>query len=341
MATIDILGINSLAIKGLGDQFNTFDRLFQSKEDANQAVETGDYVPKPGKLNTVLIAGEEQAIQFWSFDLGLFCSISEFKNAGNQANKYIRLDGNDSYIEFDNAGPVLDFTQDWTIGFTLVGIQGPPSSNKITLLSRGGVHITLQALEIAEDPDQEVFFNWGLYVTSDNDLTDPGKRAQANTWYAPGNFSRLLFTYDATAKKLKYYIGNTSNGNHENRATLNISQTMIDGQDITGGLKIGAAFTGEGGAYFSGINWNGGVNNLIGAGIHFGPFYVQEYYQNQSVDPENPDAFFASASFYDDLAFYCKLGEDTYPDVTDEKETLTGGELINGSANDFKDIPQQ
>ena len=123
------------------------------------------------------------------------------------------------------------------------------------------------------------------------------------------------------------------------RANLSIPQSMIDSQDISGGLKIGGEWTGTGGSYFSGINWNGGVNYLIGSGIQFtGPF-VEEYFQNQSVDPDNPDAFFTGAEFYSDLSFYCKLGEDTYPDVTDEKGTLTNGELFNGSSDDFKDIP--
>ena len=333
MAVLDTLGLNKLSLRGKGNEFNSFERLFQSKLDATQAVEIGDYVPTPGQLNTVLIAGEEQAIQFWSFDIEDFVPISEFGSAGNQSNRYIDLDGVNDFIEFDNADAVLDFTQDWTIGITLVGVTGPASSTKMTLFSRGGVQITLQA--------QAGSTNWGLYVTSDNDLFNTDKRAQANTWYAPGDFSRILFVYCSTTKRLKYYLGEPSTGSYAMRANLAIPQTMIDGQDIAGGLKIGDAFSGVGGANFSGINWNGGVNNLIGSDIKFtGPF-IEEYFQNQSVDPENPDAFFTSAEFYPDLTFYCKLGEDTYPDVTDEKSTLTGGELKNGSADDFKDIPQQ
>lgn len=331
MTILNELGLNKLSLRGLDNQFNSFERLFQSKADAVNAVASGDYVPTEGKLNTVLIAGEENAIQFWSFDVLDFVPISEFGAVGNQSNKYVDLDGVNDHIEFDNADAVLDFTQDWTIGTTLVGVTGASSPLNMTLFSRGGVHITLKA--------QAGSSNWGLYVTSNNDLYNGTSRAQANTWYAPSDFSRILFVYCASTKRLKYYLGDPSTGSYAMRANLSIPQSMVDSQDITGGLKIGASWSGTGGSTFSGINWNGGVNNLIGSGIQFtGPF-LAEYFQNQAVDPENPDAFFTGAEFYDDLTFYCKLGEDAYPNVTDEKGTLTGGELINGSVEDFKDIP--
>ena len=196
MSAIDKLQVNSLSLRGKGNQFNKFERLFQSKLDATESVQIGDYVPTPGQLNTVLIAGEENAIQFWSFDIQDFVPISDFGAIGNQSNKYIDLDGVNDYIGFDNSDTVLDFTQDWTIGITLVGVTAPSSAQKMTLFSRGGVHITLNA--------QAGSTNWGLYVTSDNDLYNTANRAQANTWYAPNDFSRILFVYCSTTKRLKY-----------------------------------------------------------------------------------------------------------------------------------------
>jgi hypothetical protein len=331
MNTINKLQIDSLSLRGLGNEFNSFERNFKSKDDALQAVATGDYVPTPGKLNTVLIGGESNSIQFWSFDINDFVSYSEFSAAGNQSNKYIDLDGVNDYIGFNNSENVLDFTQDWTIGVTLVGVTGANSPQNMTLFSRGGVHITLKA--------QAGSSNWGLYVTSDNNLYNTTNRAQANTWYAPNDFDRILFVYCSTTKRLKYYLGDPSTGNYAMRANLSIPQTMIDTQNITGGLQLGNNWTGVGGSTFSGVNWNGGLNNLIGSSIKFTSPFIQEYFQNQAVDPENPDSFFTSAEFYPDLSFYCKLGEDTYPNVTDEKGNLTGGELFNGSPDDFKDIP--
>ena len=91
MAILNVLGVNTLSLRGLGNQFNSFERLFQSKADALLAVENNDYTPIAGRLNTVLIAGEEQAIQFWSFDIEDFVPISEFGSAGNQSNRYIAL----------------------------------------------------------------------------------------------------------------------------------------------------------------------------------------------------------------------------------------------------------
>jgi len=333
MNILDTLGVNSLSLRGYKEEFNTFERLFKSKEEALQAVAELDYVPTPGKLNTVLIGGEQKSIQFWSFDVQDFVPLSEFSAVGNQSNKYIDLDGVNDYIGFDNSDAVLDFTQDWTTGITLVGVTAPSSTEKMTLFSRGGVHITLQASAAST--------NWGLYVTSNDDLFNVTSRAQANTWYRPQDFSRILFVYCSTSKRLKYYLGDPSTGDYAMRANLSIPQSMIDSQNITGGLKIGEGWSGTGGSYFSGVNWNGGVNNLIGSGLKFTSPFIEEYFQNQSSDPDNPDAFFTQAEFYDDLSFYCKLGEDTYPTVSDEKSNLTNGELYNGSPDDFKDIPTQ
>lgn len=332
-SVIQNLAIDKLSLRGLQNEFNSFERLFKSKADAITAVQTNDYVPLAGRLNTVLIAGEENAIQFWSFDVNDFVPISEFAAVGNQSNKYIDLDGVNDYIGFNNADAVLDFTQDWTIGLTLVGYTPPASAQKMTLLSRGGVHITLNA--------QAGSTNHGLYVTSDNDLYNTTKRAQANTWYAPNDFSRILFVYCASTQRLKYYLGDPSTGSYAMRANLAIPTTMVTGQNITGGLQIGNGWTGTGGSNFSGVNWNGGVNNLIGSGLKFTTPFIEEYFQNQSSDPENPDAFFTQAEFYPDLSFYCPLGEDVYPAVEDREGTLTGGELFNGAADDFKDIPTE
>ena len=332
MSQLQNLAVDKLSLRGLGSQFNSFERLFQSKADALEAVATNDYIPIPGKLNTVLIGGEQKSIQFYSFDVLDFVPLSEFASVGNQSNKYIDLDGVNDYIGFSNAGDVLDFTKDWTIGITLVGLTAPSGIENFTLFGRGGVQITLKASSST---------NWGLYVTSNNDLYNATSRAQANTWYKPEDFSRILFVYDSSAKRLKYYLGDPSTGSYAMRANLAIPQSMIDSQDINGGLEIGQNWTGTGGSYFSGVNWNGGVNNLIGSHIKFTTPFITEYFQNQSSDPDNPDAFFTQAEFYNDLVFYCKLGEDTYPSVTDEKGLLLDGELYNGSSDDFKNIPTE
>ncbi|CAH9015204.1 conserved hypothetical protein [Vibrio phage 468E53-1] len=322
MSTIDTLAVNELALRGKGVEFNKFSRMFKNKEDALSSIETGDYVPTPGQTNAVIILGE--GIMIYSFDLLDFVHISQFIHAGDQSNKYISLDGVNDHIEFD-AGvyDALDFTKDWSIGMTFVGLVHPTSSKKYSIFGRGGVQLTLQA---------STGTNWGLYVTSDNDLYNADKRAQANTWYRPGDLGRILFTYNATEKRLKYYIGDPSTGTYAMRANISIPQSMIDGQDINGGLAIGKPFTGVGGSSFSGHNLEAGVNNMIVSGITMTGPQLDEYFQTGEGFP--------AMELYADLDSYCKLGEDVYPAVSDEKGLLLNGTMVNGAADDFKDIPE-
>ena len=323
MATLKTLAIDKLMLRGNGNEFNSFGRMFNSLKDANDALASGDYVPAPGQNNAVIVAGE--GIMVYSFDINGFVDIKEMKAASNQANRYIDLDGVNDYIEFLSAGDVLDFTNDWSIGVTLVGVTGPISSTKINLFGRGGVQITLQA--------QEGSMDWGLYVTSDNDLYSTEKRAQANVSYKPKDFSRLLFVYDSKTRRLKYFIGDPSNGIFAQWGNLLIPQSMIDGQNIERGLCIGKGFNGVGGSRFSSINWNGGFNNLILSNIAFTGPYLIEYFQT-SED-------FTKMELYSDVVAYAKLGEDEFPNVKDEKGLLLGGQLVNGKAGSFKDIPTE
>lgn len=323
MSAIDTLAVNELAIRGKGVEFNKFSRLFKSKQDAIDSVDSGDYVPTPGVNNVVIILGE--GIMIYSFDLEDFVHISQFAHAGDQSSRYIKLDGVNDHIEFDSgAYDALDLTKDWSIGMTFVGLGNPTSAKKYSIFGRGGVQITLNA---------STGTNWGLYVTSDNDLYNSDKRAQANTWYKPGDLGRILFTYNATEKRLRYYIGEPSTGSYAMRANLAIPQTMIDGQNIAGGLAVGKPFSGVGGSGFSGFNLEAGVNNMIVSGITMTGPQLNEYFQTGEE--------FTAMELYPDLDSYCKLGEDTYPNVSDEKGLLTNGALINGAADDFVDIPTE
>lgn len=323
MATIQTLAVDTLSLRGKGNEFNKFSRMFKSKTEALESVASGDYNPTEGQINAVIVLSE--GIMIYSFDLQDFVHISQFAGAGNQANRYIELDGVNDYIEFTGAGDVLDFTKDWSIGVTLVGVTGASTAKNMTLFGRGGVQITLKA--------QAGSSNWGLYVTSDNDLYNAAKRAQANTWAAPSDFSRLLFVYSATDKRLKYFVGDPSSGVFAQRANLAIQQSMIDGQNINGGLCIGKSWSGPGGANFSGINWHGGVNNLLVSDIAFTGPALTEYFQTGEE--------FASMELYSDVVAYAKLGEDTYPNVVDTKGLLNDGALINGTEADFVDIPTE
>ena len=323
---IQNLAINNLLLKGYGNEYNGFSRLFKSVEEANKAVEENDYTPVDGKINAVIVLGK--GIMLYSFELQTFIIITEFMSASNQANKFINLDGVNDYINFasiDESINALDFTKDWSIGLTFVGITGGSSAVNMTLFSRKGVHITLKA--------QEGSTNWGLYVTSDNSLYSADKRAQANTWYRPNQFDRILFTYNSSTKRLKYFIGDQSTGSYAQRANLLISDTMIANQNIDQTLSIGNKWTGEGGVSFSGVNLHAGVDNLIVSNVEFTGPHLTEYFQTASN--------FEEMELYNDLISYSKFGEDNYPNILDKKGKLQNGVLVDGTKDDFKDIPTE
>jgi len=320
---LQTLGVETLSLRGYGTEFNSFSRFFKSKDEGLLAVATNDYVPEPGKINAVLMLGE--GIMVWSFELLDFVNITELSGAGTQSPKYIELDGVDDYISFPNlAGGsenALDWSQDWSLGVTLVGVEPGYDGNNVCLFRNGGCSINLK----------RGGSNWGLYVTSDDNLFDSATRAQANTWYAPGDFSRILFTYCSATQRLKYFLGEPVSGTYAMRANLFIPTSMVSGQNHGTELQVGKSWSGPGGAYFSGAAWDGGVNNLIVSGTELIGPQIDEFFQTGED--------FTTHEYYSDIAAYCRLGEDTYPDVVDDKGNMTNGELVNGSAEDFKDIP--
>lgn len=311
---IDVLGINTLALRGKGTEFNRFSRFFQSAEDAREAVSTGDYVPTPGLTNAVLILGIGIAV--YSFDLEDFVAIQDLAAAGNQASKFIELDGANDYIEFTGLGGgtqnVLNWAQSWSIGLTLVGL-GPTTgdSQLMTLFSNGNNAIFLRRGGT----------NWGMYVTGDANL-----QHGANTWYAPNATSRILFTYDAVTKRLKYYLGDPASGIYAQRANLLVNSSTLLNQVGTS-LCVGKAVS----TNIGGIAWDGGVNNLIISDqVLVGP-QVDEFFQTGED--------FTTHEYYADLTTYARLGEDTYPAVVDTLGNATGT-LVNGAADDFVNIPE-
>jgi len=327
MQIIQTLGVSQLKLRGYGNIFHTIDRFFTSKAEALQAVAEGDYVPTPGEINTVLISGEAHALWVYSFTLLDFIDIRELLSASNQADKYIYLDGVNNSIQFSSlangAEAALDFTKDFTVGVTFVGVPTGSDNLKMDLFSNGKTHITLA----------RGGSNWGLYVTSNDDLYNTTSRAQANTWYAPGEFDRVLFVYTVADRRLKYYLGTPATGAYGMRANLSIPQSMIDSQVIDGTFSMAKGFDGPGGATFDGTPWHGGVDNLVVSDLAFTGPHIPEYFQSGDE--------FTSMALFADLKGYVKMGEDSYPDIIDTTGTMTGGELLNGTAQDFKDIPTE
>ena len=186
MATniLSVLGVDSLALRGYQTEYNRFSRFFKNEAEAMQAITTGDYVPVPGISNLVIIGG--LGIMLWSFDLQNFVGVAELAAAGNQANRYILIDGANDHVQFDSlAGgseAVLDFTKDFSFGITLVGLgeEGSSDQKYVTLFSNGNTAVYLRRGGT----------NWGFYVGAG------GFNAGANTWVQPGPTDRLLFTYN-------------------------------------------------------------------------------------------------------------------------------------------------
>ncbi|MCP4829617.1 MAG: hypothetical protein GY889_12170 [Proteobacteria bacterium] len=108
------------------------------------------------------------------------------------------------------------------------------------------------------------------------------------------------------------------------RANLLVSSTVVAANGPAASLRVGR---GSG----SIISWDGGVNNLIMSDqVLTGP-QVAEFFQTGED--------FATHEYYPDLTSYCRLGEDTFPAVVDDKGNATNGVLVNGSAEDFKNVP--
>jgi hypothetical protein len=319
MATniLSVLGVDSLALRGYQTEYNRFSRFFKSEEEAVQAINTGDYIPVPGISNLVIIGG--LGIMLWSFDLQNFVGVAELQAAGNQANRYILIDGANDHIQFDSlAGGsenVLDLSKDWSFGVTLVGLGNEGSSDQkyVTLFSNGNTAVYLR----------RGGSNWGFYVGAGN------SSAGANTWVQPGATDRILITYNATTYRMKYYLGDPATGVYNLRANYLVASQTRTNNTVDGVLQIGNAVT-AGSAV--GEHWDGGLNNMILSDHELTGPQIAEYFQSGEAFDNN--------EFYDDVTTWSKFGEDVYPAVTDVKGNATQGSLIGGTEQDFVDVPE-
>lgn len=237
---------------------------------------------------------------------------------GQISDAYIHFDGSNDYVEFSDKGVananLLDWTKSWTIGMTLVEFDVNSDGNFITLFKSGDNAIMLRRGGA----------NHGLYITGNNGATKVG----ANTWYAPNAGGKILFSYDSTTNRLKYYIG-TISGGYNLRANYSVNTGSIGGNTPGTEFCIGKRVSSN--AVAESLMFHGGANNLIVADEALSGPYINEYF---SVSETYDDA-----SFYSDLTSWVKMGEDTYPNVVDTKGAMTGGALIDGTEDDFVEIP--
>ena len=235
--------------------------------------------------------------------------------AGQSANAYIHFDGSNDYVEFTGgATGLLDWTADWTVGVSLVEFEVKADQKFITLFSSGGNAIMLRRGGA----------NHGLYLTGN----DGANKAGINTWYAPNPGGKLLFANDATAGFLKYYIGNVD-GSFALRGVVNVASATGGNNDPGTNFCIGKRVSSN--AVAESLNYHGGLNNFIYADEAFGQTIAEEYFGVNNTYDES--------SFYGDLNSWVKMGEDTYPTVVDTLGALTDGKLIDGTEEDFVEIP--
>ena len=237
---------------------------------------------------------------------------------GQFSNSFIRFDGSNDYVEFTDKGAanadVLDWTKSWTVGLTVTEFDTASDGKFITLFSSGDNAIMLR----------RGGSNHGIYLTGNNGVNKAGN----NTWYAPNAGGKLLFSMDGTTSRLKYYIGNVD-GSYALRASVNVPTATLGNNNPGTNFCIGKRVSNN--AVAESLMFHGGANNVIVAAEALAGPLVTEYFQVSETYDES--------SFYGDLTSWVKMGEDIYPAVTDEKGTMTGGELIDGTEDDYVVIP--
>ena len=166
--------------------------------------------------------------------------------------------------------------------------------------------------------------NHGLYITGNDGATKVG----ANTWYAPNPGGKLLFVFYKAFSRLRYYIGNVD-GTYNLRASYFVNTASIGGNNPGTKFCIGKRVTSD--AVAQSLMFHGGANNVIVTDEPLEGPLVEEYFQVSET--------YDQSSFYADLTSWVKMGEDTFPTVSDEKGAMTGGALIDGNEDDFVEIP--
>ena len=235
---------------------------------------------------------------------------------GQFSSSFIRFDGSNDYVEFTTKGAgnanLLDWEKDWSIGVTMTEFEVKSDQKFITLFSSGQNAIMLR----------RGGSNHGLYLTGN----DGANKAGINAWYAPNQGGKLMFVNDGTAGFLKYYIGNVD-GSYALRGVVNVASATLGnnnpGSNFCIGKRVGSNAVAES------LMFHGGMNNVITADEPFAnasPIIAEYFGVNETYD---------ESSFYADLVSWIKMGENNYPEVSDTKGVMTGGELIGGNEDDF------
>ena len=190
----------------------------------------------------------------------------------------------------------------------------------MTCFSSGGVSLNIKVQGAPSEGS-----NWGSYNTSNGDLYHVAGRFNANTWQSPTDDSRLLWVYTAATKKLAYYIS-YADGSYTRRADISVPDTAIAAQTPGPELSFGKAWSGTGGAAFSGGPYEGVLADWVVSPHAWTTEELDEYFSVGADELETLDLWDKVSSF---------IIPGAYPALVDVKGNLSNGALLNGEASDF------
>ena len=134
-----------------------------------------------------------------------------------------------------------------------------------------------------------------------------------------------MWRYTAADRKLAYYIS-YADASYTRRADISVPQTAIDAQTPGSELSFGKAWSGSGGAAFSG----GAYQGVLADWVVF----------PHALTTEELDAYFAvPADELETLDLWDKVSSfiipGVYPALVDVKGKLSNGALLNGDPSGF------
>ena len=251
MPTIIQLSVTNLFLKGR-EKYNKIDRFFSTVDSAKLAVSDGSYTPQENAENSInnLVLVKTKGFMTYVHSLNDFVLLSDLLATVNQANAYINFDGQNNYVSFDtltaDTSDLLDYSKNWTVGFTFTRVTQLHDDRYMCLMSNGGNGLYLRAGAS----------NAGFYIANPN----PG----ANTWIAPSAGDKVLITCDGSY--IRYYLSGALRGTVPVGSVTNAP----DGNFIIGAFKSGNNFV---------SHLDAGVDNFIFSKLVFGELFKSEYFE--------------------------------------------------------------
>jgi len=305
---LETLGVSKLRLRGRNNQYNGFDRMFASIEEANLSLGDGDYTPEAGRLNAVLV---DSGIFFYSFDLGQFVSAGSLESIAAQADTYLNLDGSNDHVVFDAiAGSNVcrfDAAADpWAVAFTVVRMTTIVDSAYMNIISNG---------------DNKVFLcrgggNMGIYYSE-----NANQGSGSNTWMAPAAGDKIVIQGTGTGY-VQYWVNGVM------RAQTNTSAKT----DQTGAGTYANQLTIGNGNHFGDFGDFALDNLWIFDGSLLGTTQLAEFF-GSAEEPVN-------MALYADATDVIRMDESDTT-ITGEKSVYEG-DLINGTAAlNFLPVPSE